>query len=130
MDEFKLDPGLIGAVIGRGGNRINKVQLMPGIVKINIDAETATVTIVGDSKANVLRARESLELVESRVMLPSGSVDAANDIVKEVEARSNLQRIRVEQAGDQKGSSLSIVITGKKAPVKWAVGHIRRQIGI
>lgn len=130
MEEFKLDHSLIGVVIGKGGNRINKVQSMPGIFKINIDAESAMVTIIGDSKDNVSRAREALELVESRIAIPAGSLDAVNEVVKGIELRSNLQRIRVEQAGEGKDVSSSIVITGKKAPVHWAIGHIRRQIGI
>lgn len=66
--EFKIDPNLIGVIIGKKGTRIRQIESETGVQNISVQ-DNGVVKIIGNDSVSVQRAREQMELVEQEYEL-------------------------------------------------------------
>jgi fragile X mental retardation protein len=91
--EFSVPRDLMGLAIGTQGSNIQRARQLPGIHSVDLNEDTATFCISGESEAAISAARELLEYTERRLLLP-------RDMISRIIGRNghNIQSI-VDRAG-------------------------------
>ena len=72
--EFTVSPEVVGLMIGKKGARVRSVEEETGVNSIDIDGDSGRVIIQGPTAMSVHRARDLLEIAETRVPMPEDQV--------------------------------------------------------
>jgi len=101
VEEFTVDPSLVGLVIGKKGVNIREAEGMPGIESIRIHSESGQITILAKDKESAQGARRLLEFVQDTFPVPrrllGRVIGPKYQHIREIEASSKVQRIRVPE---------------------------------
>ncbi len=134
--EFKVQPHLMGLVVGIKGARIRQTQQECRIDRVVVDRDQSVVRIVGADPAEVRKARGMLELRQEVVSVPDDKtrrviIGKGGATIKDVQRRSGAISIDVDhERGEVKVLGTASAAAAAKVLVESFVQNILDMVGV
>lgn len=105
VEKFTIKSDLMGLAIGTHGSNLHKAREISGVTNIEVEDDTCTIKIFGDTEKAVKEARAVMEYVEDMVTIPRDMIGKVigrkGHIIQEIVDKSGVVRVKIEGDNEQ-----------------------------